>query len=178
MRSFHYDYLSRVAPSLTKLIQFKNSGYVSAKCPRPECSAYDLTADSEHIVYDCVFASSILYFLKHAHKNEEIDHKIDDLSYLFPVIQKKKYNLSLELFILFTQIKITSFQVITEERFSTWNFNHFYVQLLKILNTSIEICEIYKIPTKLLHPLVNYAERAAFGLLHAFIYDFPDLNIV
>ena len=178
MRSFHYDYLSRVAPSLTKLVQFKNSGFVSAKCPRPECTAYDLTADSEHIVYDCVFASSILFFLKHAHKDEEIDYKVDDLFYLFPFIMKKKYNLSLELFILFSQIKITAFRVITADRFSSWNFNHFYVQLLKILKTSIKICELYNIPIKILHSLLDYAERAAIGLLHAFLYDYPNLYIV
>ena len=176
MRSFHYEYLARVLPSLTKLVQFKNSGFSTSKCQRPECQLSDLTANSEHISYDCVFVSSILYFINHAYKKDEIPCKLDDLFYLFPYIQTKNYNLSLELFVLSTRIKMTAFQVCLEDRFPTWNGNHFYVQLLKILKNSIEICELYAIPTSILHTLLDYAELAGLALLHEYIYDYARIN--
>ena len=176
MRAFHYEYLSRVLPSLTKLVQFKNSGFSSPKCQRPECQLNDLTANLEHIVFDCVFASSILYFIKDAYKKEKISYNLDELFYLFPYLQPKNYNLSLELFVLFTQIKIAAFQVCLEDRFATWNYNHFYVQLLKILKKSIEICELYSISIFILHSLSEYAELAALGLLHEYIYDYARIH--
>ena len=172
LRSFHFDYLSRVTPSLTKLVQYKNNDIMSSKCPRYECQLSDLTADTEHIVYDCVFSLSILYFIDYAYKHDAISYKLDELYYLFPFIQKNNYNLSLELFVLFTQIKITAFQVATEERFVNWNHNHFYVRLLSILKISSEICEMYGIPIRILYPLLEYAEKAAIGLLHSYIYDY------
>ena len=172
MRSFHYEYLSRVLPSLTKLVQFKNSGIISSKCPRPECQLSDFTAHSQHISYECVFASSILYFINHAYIKDEISHKLDDLFYLFPFVQQKQYFLSLEFFVLSTQIKMSAFQVFLEDRFSTWNHNHFYVQLLKILKNSIEICDLYSIPIAILHSLLDYAERAALGLLWEYLTDY------
>ena len=176
MRAFHYEYLSRVLPSFTKLVQFKNSGFSLSKCQQPECQLNDLTADTEHIVYDCVFASSILYFIKYAYKHEVISYNLDEFFYLFPYLQKKKYRLSLELFVLFTQIKMTAFQVCLEDRFATWNFNHFYVQLLKILKKSIEICVLYSISISILNSLLDYAELAALGLLHEYIYDYARIH--
>ena len=109
-------------------------------------------------------------------KKEKISYNLDELFYLFPHLQTKNYNLSLELFVLSTQIKMTAFQVCFEDRFPTWNFNHFYVQLLKILKNSIEICELYSIPTSILHSLLDYAELAALGLLHEFIYDYARIH--
>ena len=176
MRSFHYEYLSRVLPSLTKLVQFKNSGISSSKCPRPECQLSDFTAHSQHISYDCVFASSILYFINHAYIKEKIPHKLDDLFYLFPFTQAKQYHLSLEFFVLSTQIKMSAFQVCLEDRFSTWNHNHFYVQLLKILKNSIKICELYSIPISILHSLLDYTELAALGLLWEYLNDYVTIN--
>ena len=176
MRSFHYEYLARVLPSLTKLVQFKNSGISSSKCSRPECQLSDLTADSQHISYECVYVSSILYFINHAYIKDEIPHKLDDLFYLFPFVQAKQYYLSLEFFVLSTQIKMSAFQVCLEDRFSTWNHNHFYVQLLKILKNSIEICELYSIPISTLHLLLDYAELAALGLLWEYITDYALIN--
>ena len=176
MRSFHYEYLSRVLPSLTKLVQFKNSGFLSSKCPRPECQLSDLTAHSQHISYECVFVSSILYFINHAYIKDEISCKLDDLFYLFPYVQAKQYNLSLEFFVLSTQIKMSAFQVSFEDRFSTWNHNHFYVQLLKILKNSIEICDLYAIPISILHSLLEYAEKAALVLLYEYINDYARIN--
>ena len=176
MRSFHFDYMLRVAPSLTKLVQFKNNEFLSSKCPRSECQLSDLTADSEHIVYDCVFSSSILFFINSAHKYDAIDYKLDDLFYLFPFVKKKSYNLSLELFVLFTQLKITAFQVATDERFATWNHNHFYVRLISILKLSIEICEMYDNSISVLYLLLEYAEKAALGLLHTYMYDYAIIH--
>ena len=115
---------------------------------------------------------SILYFIDYAYKNDAIPCKLDELYYLFPFIQKNNYNLSLELFVLSTQIKITAFQVATEERFANWNHNHFYVRLLSILKISSEICEMYEIPIRVLYSLIEYAEKAAIGLLHSYIYDY------
>ena len=77
--------------------------------------------------------------------------------------------MSQELFVLFTQIKITAFQVITEENFSKWTFQHFYVKLINILKCSIDICEQCDIKITLLHTLEDFADRAALGLLHSFI---------
>ena len=85
---------------------------------------------------------------------------------------KKNHTLSQELFVLFTQIKITAFQVIIEENFSRWTFQHFYVKLLHILKCSIEICEQYNITISILHILEDYADQAALGLLHSFMHDF------
>ena len=72
----------------------------------------------------------------------------------------------------FTQIKITAFQAIADEKFSRWTFQHFYVRLMNILKCSIEICEQYEIKIQILYSLEDYAERAALGLLHSFMYDF------
>ena len=101
---------------------------------------------------------------------------MDELFYFFSFLTRKNPILSLELFVLFTQIKMTAFQVCFEDRFSTWNFNHFYVQLLKILKNSIEICDLYSIPTSILHSLLDYAELAALGLLHEYIYDYARIH--
>ena len=153
-------------------MQFKNSGISSSKCPRPECQQSDLTAHSQHITYECVYVASILHFIKHAFLHDEIPHRLEDLFYLFPFIQQKHYFLSLEFFVLSTQIKMSAFQVVLEERFSTWNHYHFYVQLLKIIKNSIEICELYAIPIATLHSLLDYADRAALGLLWEYIKDY------
>ena len=157
-------------------MQFKNLGFSSSKCQRPECQLNDLTTDSEHIVYDRVFASSILYFIKDAYKKEKFSYNLDEFFYLFPYLWTKNYKLSLELFVLFTQIKMTAFQVCLEDRFATWNFNHFYVQLLKILRKSIEICDLYSISISILHSLLEYTEFAALGLLHEYIYDYARIH--
>ena len=113
-----------------------------------------------------------LIFIKQAFRYQEIPYKLDEKFYLFPFLTQKNYTLSQELFVLFTQIKITAFQVITEENFSRWKVPHFYVKLINILKCSIEICEQYSIKITLLHILEDYADRAALGLLHSFIHDF------
>ena len=123
-----------------------------------------------------MFSSSILYFINSAHKHNAIDYKLDDLYYLFPFVHKKNYKLSLELFVLFTQLKITAFQVATDERFATWNHNHFYVRLISILKLSIEICEMYDISISVLYLLLDYAEKAAIGLLHSYIYNYATIH--
>ena len=71
---------------------------------------------------------------------------------------------------------MTAFQVCFEDRFPTWNNNHFYVQLLKILKKSIEISDLYSIPISILHSLLDYAELAALGLLHVYIYDYARIH--
>ena len=93
-----------------------------------------MIATSEHIVYDCIFAQSILRV------------------------------------VLATQIKITAFKIVTQERFSTWTNQHFYVKLLNIIKSSIQICELYGIPITYLHMLLDYAEFAALGFLHHFMF--------
>ena len=90
MRAFHYDYLSRAAPSLTKLAQFKNNDIHSPKCKRPECVKNDLTSNMEHVVFEYFFPSSILYFLKQAFHYQEISNKLDEKFYLFPFLTQKK----------------------------------------------------------------------------------------
>ena len=167
MRSFHYDYLSRTLPSLTKLSQFKNNEFTDDLCPRPECK--DLSATSEHIVFHCIFATSILNFVKKAKINRDIDAKMDDNFYLFPFTEKNNHKSFLESFILATQIKMTAFKIVTEERFHSWNHNHFYLRLLNILKNSIQICELYHIDIKFLHELLEYAEVAGIGLLHSYM---------
>ena len=73
-------------------------------------------------------------------------------------------------------MKITAFQVATEERFVTWNHNHFYVCLISILKLSIEICEMYDNSISVLYLLLDYAEKAAIGLLHSYIYDYATIH--
>ena len=172
LKSFHYDYLSRVTPSLSKLIQFKNNDISSSKCPRPECIRNNLEATSEHIVYDCVFVSSILYVIRQARIKHNINIHMEDMFYLFPFNDQNKNNNFLETFILATQIKITAFKVVIDEKFHAWTFQHFYVKLLNILKSSIQICELYNIPINFLHTLLEYADFAACGLLHSYMYDF------
>ena len=169
LRSFHYDYLSRIAPSLTKLSQFKNNDIHSSICPRSECN--DMIATSEHIVYDCIFAQSILRFINEAYSRRDIllFKKTDDIFYLFPH-KKTEDKQFLERVVLATQIKITAFKIVTQERFSTWTNQHFYVKLLNIIKSSIQICELYGIPITYLHMLLDYAEFAALGFLHHFMF--------
>ena len=171
MRSFHFDYLSRVAPSLTKLVQFHNE-ITSHFCPRSECKRQNLIANSEHIVYDCVFVASIIHFIKEAYIRNKANIKMDDMFYLFPHLQIKNLDNSLEKFVLATQIKITAFQVITDNKFHTWNQFHFSVKLLQIIKTSIEICDLYCIPISFLHALLDYTQEAAHGAIHFFMIDF------
>ena len=161
-----------MAPSLTKLVQFKNNNITSSKCPRYECKLSNLTADSEHIVIDCVFVTSILHCIEYARKHDAISYQLDELFYLFPYVQQKQYDFSLELFVFFTQIKITAFKVASEDRFENWNHNHFFVRLLSILKTSIEICELYDIRIRMLHSLLDYVENYALVLIHDFIRDY------
>ena len=97
---------------------------------------------------------------------------MDDKFYLFPYTQSENSNNSLEKFILATQIKITAFQVVVDEKFHSWNSCHFSVKLLQIIRSSIEICDLYNIPVSFLHALLVYAQEAAHGALHFFMYDF------
>ena len=101
MRAFHYDNISWVAPSLTKLVQFKNNDFYFSRCPRPKCGKNDLITNSEHIVHECIFTASILYFIKKAFCDEEIDYQLDEMFYLFPYSTQKNYTLSQELFSFF-----------------------------------------------------------------------------
>ena len=172
LRAFHFDFLSRVSPSLKKLVMFKNNKFNSSLCPREECRRNKLVADSEHIVFHCVFVSSILNFLREASSKKDIKVNTDEMFYLFPFAHSKQNPNFLENFILSTQIKIVAFQIITDEKFTAWNFRHFVVKLLSIIKTSIEICEMYKIPILFLHALLEYAQFAACGSFYMFLYEF------
>ena len=152
----------------------KNTAFFSKSslCPREECRRNKLVADSEHIVFHCVFVSSILNFLREASSKKDIKVNTDEMFYLFPFAHSKQNPNFLENFILSTQIKIVAFQIITDEKFTTWNFRHFVVKLLSIIKTSIEICEMYKIPILFLHALLEYAQFAACGSFNMFLYEF------
>ena len=60
----------------------------------------------------------------------------------------------------------------TNQNITTLVHNHFYVRLISILKLSIEICEMYDISISVLYPLLEYAEKAAIGLLHSYIDDY------
>ena len=123
MRAFHYDYLSRVAPSLTKLVQFKNNDFHSSRCLRPECAKNDLITNSEHIVHECIFTASILYFIKKAFHDEEIDYQLDEMFYLFPYSTQKNYTLSQELFVFLRKSKSQLSKQLPTKNFQDGLFN-------------------------------------------------------
>ena len=125
MRAFHYDYLSRVAPSLTELVQFKNNDFHSSRCLRPECAKNDLIANSEHIVHECIFTASILYFIKKAFRDEEIDYQLDEMFYLFPYSTQKNYTLSQELFVFLRKSKSQLSKQLPTKNFQDGLFNTF-----------------------------------------------------
>ena len=171
LRSFHYDYLSRVCPSLTKLQQFKSNDIKSSICPRPECANRELVADSQHIVFDCIFASTILYTINKTRLSLNLDLRLDDMFYLFPQ-QDRKHKSFLEMFVLATQIKIAAFGYVIDEKFHKWSYQHFFVKYISILKTSILICELYDIPIKLLHALKSYGEENGCGIICQYMHDF------
>ena len=78
--------------------------------PRPECGHDESIANSEHIIYDCIFAKSILHFISTAVRQDRINLKFDEFLYAYPYQDAKKF--TLESFILYKQIKITAFQVV------------------------------------------------------------------
>ena len=96
----------------------------------------------------------------------------------FPHVQHNNINNSLEKFVLATQIKITAFQVVTDNKFHTWNQFHFSVKLMQIIKTSIKICDLYCIPISFLHALLDYAQEAAHGALHFFMIDFWNIDLI
>ena len=165
MRSFHFDYLSRVLPSLTKLVQFNNNEIYSAVCPRQECS--ETLASSEHITYECVFVQSILKFVNYAYSHKEIllfKRISGDEFFLFPHFSNKIENF-LEKSVFAIQIKIMAFRIVKETRFGNWTHQHFYVKLLSIIKTSIDVCDLYKISNIQLKRLLDYAEENALALI-------------
>ena len=171
IRSFHFDYMSRVCPSLTKLQQFKSNNITSPICPRPECKRRQLIADSQHIVFDCIFASTMLYTINKTRLPLNLDFQMDDMFYLFPQ-QNRKTKSFLEMFVLSTQIKMAAFKHVVNERFYKWSFQHFLVKYLSILKTSILICELYDIPIKFLYILQTYGEENGCGIMCQYMHDF------
>ena len=125
MRAFHSDYLSWVAPSLTKLVQFKNNDYHSSRCLRPECAKNNLITNSEHIVHECIFTASILYFIKKAFRDEEINYQLDEMFYLFPYSTQKKYTLLQELFVFLRKSKSQLSKQLPTKNFQDGLFNTF-----------------------------------------------------